>query len=319
MDLLRSIFSARLNLKDASKPILISGCDSGLGFHLATDLANAGARVFAGCLTRDAMDKLSALKLDNLVPVQIDVTDASSVNDAFSNVENAVGDSGLFALVCNAGRVCSSFVDWSSQEDYETELQTNYLGGVVRMTRTFLPLLKKAAKATAPPRIICISSISAYSPVLSFSGYSASKAAIGAFCRAIALELAWYNIKVSCVYPGAHRSPLTEAPNDRKIRAWQKLDAETKSSYGVSFYETLLKELANPQRWQYLPPISSAATRVLDVLSYWDPPRRVFIGADCYVYWLIEWLPWRWQVGVSRWFGLGDARPGFLLEQRKAG
>lgn len=317
-DYLRYYLARRIKL-DSSKAILVSGCDSGLGNSLAVQLAETGAKVFAGCLTQEAVDSFNSLGSTNLgrtnlIAIQCDVSDASSVNAAFTKVEQDVGDAGLFALVCNAGIVRSTLFEWSEYTDIEHEMSVNFLGGVVRVVRTFLPLLKKAAVgASVPPRVICVSSISAYSPVLSFSGYSASKAAIGAWCRAIALEFAFFNIKVTCVYPGAHKSALTVTPWSRFQRAWEPLPPSVKEEYGHEFIDSLVSELRDPKRSEYLPHINTAASWISDLVTYRSPPEKSFVGFDCYLYWMIDWLPWSWQVAVSRWFALGSARPKFLI------
>ncbi|KAI9006911.1 hypothetical protein DFJ74DRAFT_689787 [Hyaloraphidium curvatum] len=186
------------------------------------------------------------------------------------------------------------------------------------MVHSFLPLLRSSGhrsrdSRSPPPRIVCISSISALYPIATFSGYSSSKAAVRAFCKAIAIELDWHNIRVSCVIPGAHKSPMTEQLDVRPARAWERLDPRTKAAYGEKFYASLLEQLENTRRFSVLPPISSAAERTADVLARWTPPGEVFVGWDCYLFWILEWLPWRWQVAAGRAFAGMVETPAFLL------
>lgn len=72
------------------KVVLVTGCDSGLGFSLASHLCETGFTVWAGCLSVEShgADKLVKRYSDRISLLQLDVTDARSVETIVDRLEN---------------------------------------------------------------------------------------------------------------------------------------------------------------------------------------------------------------------------------------
>lgn len=72
------------------KVVLVTGCDSGLGFSLASHLCEAGFTVWAGCLSLEShgADNLAQRYQDRINLLQLDVTDACSVESIVDRLEN---------------------------------------------------------------------------------------------------------------------------------------------------------------------------------------------------------------------------------------
>ena len=70
------------------KAVLITGCDSGFGYELAKKLDSRGLQVFAGCLTSDGQAKLRSECSRQLITLQLDVTNASDVQNALKEVNS---------------------------------------------------------------------------------------------------------------------------------------------------------------------------------------------------------------------------------------
>ena len=165
--------------------VLITGASRGIGLSTAIRLASTGADVWAGA--RDALALADRLHRDSrtreltIRPVALDVTDDHSVLAARDTV--ASGGAGLDVLVNNAG-VPGTWAgpDDVGPEDFVGVFETNVFG-VVRVTRTFLPLLRRGTT----PRLVMVSSgmgslaLQSSDPVyrdIAHLPYPASKAAL---------------------------------------------------------------------------------------------------------------------------------------------
>lgn len=139
------------DIPSTERTVLITGANKGLGLEAARTLAERGWTVWLG--SRDlARGQQAAAGLDGDVrPIQLDVTDETSVTAAVGTVAAA---GGLRVLINNAGIIGSARpTDEISVADFVSVYGTNLLGPV-RMTQAFLPLLRQAVD----PRIVMVSS-----------------------------------------------------------------------------------------------------------------------------------------------------------------
>jgi len=109
-------------------------------------------------------------------------------------------------LINNAGVVLAKPLSDTTYEDYRHTLDVN-LGGCFLMTREMLTLLE----ASANPAIINIASVSGHVGQVDHAVYGASKAAVIAFTKAMAWELAPRGIRVLSVSPGSVDTPMLTA------------------------------------------------------------------------------------------------------------
>jgi len=125
------------------------------------------------------------------------------VENVFKTLSKDLSGTGLQALVNNAGIGIASVVELQPFEDFEKVIQVNLLGHVF-MTKTFLPLLRKAKSA----RIINIASVAGFLSPASSASYSASKFGIEGLSDALRRELSHLNISVSIIEPGFAKTPI---------------------------------------------------------------------------------------------------------------
>lgn len=191
--------------------ILITGASSGIGHKLALSLAKLNYKVIA--TVRKAKDaEVLKNESNNLVmPLQMDVTNAHQIKEAFINVREICGDSGLFALINNAGIVTSGPLEFIPIADVQTQLETNVLG-VIRVTKVALPLLRMAQG-----RIINISSPSGRVTLPFIAPYSLSKAALNMLTRGLRLELNPWRIQATSVELGDVATPIWEKFQKAKL------------------------------------------------------------------------------------------------------
>jgi NAD(P)-dependent dehydrogenase (short-subunit alcohol dehydrogenase family) len=182
--------------------ILITGCSRGIGLALAIKFAQEGWKVFAGA--RKANSPLlwnTGKRLTNLHPLQLDVLDDASVAGSVGLVSREAGT--LDVLVNNAAIFPGEGNERLDELDlawFAESVETN-VTGVARVTRDFLPLLRKSSL----PRVANISSGAG-----SISGkddhdyypYSVSKAGLNMLTRAMAAEFRADGIVVTAISPG---------------------------------------------------------------------------------------------------------------------
>jgi NAD(P)-dependent dehydrogenase (short-subunit alcohol dehydrogenase family) len=192
------------------KSVVITGASSGLGRVAAMHLADLGYRVFAGVRSASSAEDLANLPraTGELIPVLLDVTDATSIVRAGDYVELGCADTGLWALVNNAGVCVSAPLECIPIDTLRTQLETN-LVGALQVTQRFLPLLR-ASKG----RIVNVSSsIGNVTPPF-FGAYAASEFGKEGLSDALRRELRPLGVRVSVVEPG-----VVETPIWRKLRA----------------------------------------------------------------------------------------------------
>lgn len=174
-----------------SKVVLITGCSTGIGRHLAHRLTQSGYTVVATARKVETLDELpAALKLP------LDVTLSDSVNQAVACTLQQFGR--IDVLINNAGYTMLGALEEVSDEQTQRVFDVNVFGAL-RMIRAVLPHMRKQRTG----RIINISSIAGKLSTPVNGTYSATKFALEALSDALHLELAPFGIRVVLVEPGA--------------------------------------------------------------------------------------------------------------------
>ena len=184
--------------------VLVTGCDSGFGKLIALELHRLGATVFAGCLTQSGCDKLSQqYGRARMRAFQLNVTLDADVVAAVKLVE----DSGLrlAAVVNNAGISAFGWAEALDVKTYMRNMDVNFFG-VVRVTRAFLPLLRKSTG-----RLINMGSIGARMPSAFGSAYLSTKAAMCSYSDSVRQEVSRFGVKVSLIEPGFFSTSLLDS------------------------------------------------------------------------------------------------------------
>jgi NAD(P)-dependent dehydrogenase (short-subunit alcohol dehydrogenase family) len=201
------------------KVVLITGGSSGIGFAAAQRCADAGAKVVI--VARDA-DKLEAARTKlaehggTIFAYQCDLTDYQACDGFARQVLAEHG--GVDVLVNNAGRSIRRSIDLSYDRfhDFERTMQLNYFA-VVRLTMALLPSMLERGG-----HIVNISSIGVLSNAPRFSGYVSSKAAMEAWTRCAAAELADRGVSFTII-----NMPLVRTPMIAPTRIYEQLPVAT--------------------------------------------------------------------------------------------
>ncbi|HVV75467.1 MAG TPA: SDR family NAD(P)-dependent oxidoreductase [Mycobacteriales bacterium] len=201
----------------AGKRALVTGAGQSIGASIARHLALAGCELLVNDFVAERAESVAAeiVAAGGLAtPLPFDVTDHAAVSAAISKSD------GIDILVNNAGNggvdsfgTIAPFVG-TTPPDWEPLIAVN-LYGVMNCTHSVLPHMT----ASGWGRIITISSDAARIGGARYAAYSAAKAGAAGFCRAVAREVARFNITVNLVSLGTMRTPMTEA-------LWSDPDAE---------------------------------------------------------------------------------------------
>ncbi len=208
-------------LKD--RVAIVTGASRGLGEGIAKALAGEGATV--ALFSRD-MQRLKKHVADlkalgqKAVAFAVDVADVAQVNQA---VDKVVSQFGRVDILVNNAAIAPSmpFVEMPS-EVRDSVIDIN-LKGVWNCTKAVMPLMLKQRYG----KVVNISSVTG--PMVSGRGmtaYAASKGAVSAFTRTLALEVAEYGINVNAICPGSFDTPMFRRM--AKPRGWDSEDEYVK-------------------------------------------------------------------------------------------
>ncbi|MBV8252114.1 MAG: SDR family NAD(P)-dependent oxidoreductase [Chitinophaga sp.] len=182
-------------MKTTQNTVLITGGSAGIGFQLATLLADAGNTVII--TGRDAARLAhAATALPSVHTFNGDITNATDVNRLVAWIKHDFPD--LNMVINNAG--AASLNDLRADTDTfakaSHEMLTNYLS-VIRLNELLIPLLEKQSASA----IVNVSSIFAFAPGKKLASYAATKAALHSYTQSLRLWLAPSTIKVFELMP----------------------------------------------------------------------------------------------------------------------
>ena len=181
----------------SGKTALITGGNSGIGYATAKKFKADGANVIITGRSEERVH--TAAKELGVRGIVADVTQFSALNDLVAQIKKEFGS--VDVLFVNAGIFAPAPVGQTTEEMFDNQMGINFKGAVFTIEK-FLPLLNDGAS------IINLSSINAYTGMPNTAIYAASKAALNAYTRTAATELAPRKIRVNSVNPGPVSTPI---------------------------------------------------------------------------------------------------------------
>lgn len=197
-----------------NRTALITGASRGIGRAIAAELAQRGANVVIN-YARDAEGAQAAVQAiiaagGRATALQADVTDFKAAEALIKGTIEAFG--GLDILVNNAGTTRDMLIMLMSEADWDVVLDTNLKSAFNCSKAAVKHMMRKRHG-----RIINITSVSGLAGNAGQTNYSASKAGLVGFTKALAREVAARNITVNAVAPGFVPTTLTnDLPADIK-------------------------------------------------------------------------------------------------------
>jgi meso-butanediol dehydrogenase/(S,S)-butanediol dehydrogenase/diacetyl reductase len=213
--------------------IVVTGASSGLGAYAVRHLVGLGAHVLAAARRIDRLELLAADLAGapgRVVPFRADVTVDADARAMVAATVEAFG--GIDVLVNNAGSEVQGSLDVLADADFEGMLRANVVS-VFICTRAALPELRRSRGA-----VINLGSTVVARPPRGRFGYVASKGAVEAMSRALALDLGRDGIRVNVLRPGIVPSEL---------RGLTEEEERAKFATGIAFGKQALSEVGDPR------------------------------------------------------------------------
>ncbi|WP_144718060.1 beta-ketoacyl-ACP reductase [Agrococcus jejuensis] len=179
-----------------SRTVLVTGGNRGIGRAIATAFVDAGYRV--------AVTARSGEGPEGTLTVRADVTDAASIDAAYSQIEAELGP--VEIVVANAGITRDTLLMRMSEQDFSDVVDTNLTGSFRVVQRASKGMLR--AKFG---RIILVSSVIGLFGGAGQANYAASKAGLVGLARSITRELGSRGITANVVAPGFIETDMTDA------------------------------------------------------------------------------------------------------------
>jgi len=216
LDAETNIFSKRIR-------VAITGGASGIGRATAKRFAMLGARVALLDINEEALrGVVASLHGADHLAIPLDVASSSAIRVAFNQVEEVFG--GLDTLVNNAGiNPAASSTAEIDESFYDRVMDVN-VKGVFFCSQAAADMLANAEHST----IVNLGSVSGMIGWGGSSVYSASKGAVIALTKFLAIEYALRGIRVNAVCPGSIRTPMVEQNLARLAdpeKAWEQAAA----------------------------------------------------------------------------------------------
>ncbi len=192
----------------SGKTALVTGGSRGIGRMIAAGLLDAGVRVMISSRKIDQLEQTAAELADagECVALPADISTPEGTADLTRAV--AAQTDSLDILVNNAGANWGAPLEEFPPSGWDRAMHTN-VEGIFHLTVGLLPLLRAAASAEDPARVINIGSVDGIrAPIMDNYSYSASKAAVHMLTRHLAKRLAVDQITVNAIAPGPFESKM---------------------------------------------------------------------------------------------------------------
>jgi NADP-dependent 3-hydroxy acid dehydrogenase YdfG len=246
------------------KTWFITGTSTGIGRMLTEKLLQQGHRVAATVRREDALDALKKQYADKLEVYVLDVTDTTAVKQV---VNKAFADLGCIdVIVNNASYALFCAVEEANDDQIEQQLATNITGSI-QVIRAALPHLR----AQGGGRILQLSSAGGQTTYPNFSYYHTTKWAIEGFCETIAQEIAPFNIGVTIVEPGAHKTNFAAGMVTAPI-----MDEYDNTPAGD------VRRAVFDGGFPIKGDVNKTVRAMINVVEVNPAPRRLTMGADAY-------------------------------------
>ena len=191
-----------------NKNIIVTGATGGIGNSIIKKLHENGANIVASGTKIEKLEQIKDIFKDVRI-LKFDISQSDQIETFIENASKELGGP-LDCIVYNAGITQDNLAIRMSLDEWKKVIDIN-------LTSTFLICkfaIKKMLK-NKKGKIINISSVVGHTGNLGQSNYTASKAAIVAMSKSLAIEYAKKNININCISPGFIKTAMTDKIDEK--------------------------------------------------------------------------------------------------------
>lgn len=255
----------RIETGSNKKVWFITGASKGFGLSIVKQLLCAGHFVAATSRDKEALVKAVSRDESNFLPLQVDLTDESSISIALQHTYEEFGR--IDVVINNAGYGIGGAIEELTDEETRQAFDINVFA-TLNVIRNVMPYLREQRSG----HIINMSSSAGLAPGMGWSIYCAAKAAVITLSEVLAQDVKHLGVKVTCVSPGSFR---TNFLNGESIAVAQNLidDYGDITEARRSYLKRDGQQPGDPEK---------AASAIIRVVGEENPPVHLLLGGDAY-------------------------------------
>jgi len=263
-----------------NKTAVITGAASGIGRHLAFNLATEGCALALSDTDYTGLLETASMIDDLATRITTHKVDAGNRDQTYGFAADVMSEHGAVDIVINnAGTGIAGRLEEVSFEEFSWLMNTNFWG-VVNGSLAFLPFLRRQNEA----HIVNISSVHGLFTNPGVGPYCSSKFAVRGFTMALAQELRETTVRVSCVHPGGIRTNIV-----RNARIAERSTPDMTSEEAQAHFDQTLGRTS-----------AKKAARII-IKGIKKNKARILVGRDAYVFDLgARFFPNTWQRLMGR-------------------
>jgi NAD(P)-dependent dehydrogenase (short-subunit alcohol dehydrogenase family) len=259
------------------KSILITGCSSGIGYHVAHGLQKRGHTVIASCRSMTDVQRLCD---EGLTCVQLDLDDSASIQHGLAQcLEHSEGR--LDALFNNGAFGLPGAVEDLSRDALRAQFETN-LFGWLELTNKVLPIMRRQGCG----RIIQNSSVLGFVALPYRGAYSASKFALEGLSDTLRMELRGSGISVSLIEPG----PIESRFRANAEKAFQRFILRQGSAHEAQYQAMQSRLEKKGHATSFTLPATAVLDKVIHALESDSPRPRYYVTTPTYLFGYVKRL-----------------------------
>ncbi|KAF6216040.1 hypothetical protein GE061_000377 [Apolygus lucorum] len=226
----------KIQVKPGKTAVLITGCDSGLGYSFARHCQDYYGLIVIACCLNPTGEGASRLMKDypkGIHVIKLDLLCHQSLDDMKSEVAELAKTNGyeIHAVVNNSGVMTMGEFEWLTHEQIFEMVSVNLIGAM-NVTKNILPYLRETRG-----RVVNISSHCSLASMPGLSVYGATKSALEAWSTALRIELEKFQVDVVTVIPGSYvtESLILKGVKSSSEKMWDSMSDASKMTHEGNF------------------------------------------------------------------------------------
>ncbi len=212
-----------------NKPILVTGATSGIGQAVTRALSTRGHDVFA--TYRDPSHRAALAELENVHPIQLDLSDVQQIGPALEQIAAAVADDGLYAVINNAGIGYTAPFEFANLERVREIIEVNLIAPYL-VTQASIPLLGRYNESNVvKARVINVASWAGTMATPFIGFYNATKAGLVGLSESMYYDLGLLDILTVLANPGVTKTPLHAKTTGAALESLASMSPDDRERY----------------------------------------------------------------------------------------